>query len=78
MSAHDELKKLERAYDKAASKLRTLRDEIYPIGTKGRCKISGFRAAVISGSLYPDQIRTTSGHMSWRHFEIIELPSEAI
>lgn len=71
-SKYDELRKLERAYDKAEGKLVTLRNELYPVGTKGLCKTTGFKVTVRPGSLYADQLYTDSGHMSWRNFELEE------
>ncbi len=65
--------KLEYKYDKAAYKLRKLRDELYPVGLEGKCKILDIRVTVKDGSLYPDQINTTMGHMSPRNFIPVEL-----
>lgn len=58
------LGKLFRAYDKAEHDLIVRRDEEFPIGTI--VMFAGMKTEVIAGSLYPDQINTKFGHMSWR------------
>lgn len=68
----NELRKLERAYDKAEGKLRALRDKLYPIGMKGTDKIHGCGLVIIPGSLYADRINTNMGHMTWRTFEPVK------
>lgn len=71
-----EWQKAEYAYNKAASNLIKLRDELYPVGTVGISKHSGFEVTVLSGSYYPDQIRTCLGHMSPSAFLFKETPNE--
>lgn len=74
-----ELKKLFREHDKAAYALAKKRDELFPPGTHVRSKQSPsyMTTKVSSGSLYPDQVNTTFGHMSWRYLEKIETDSQA-
>ena len=54
-------------YWKASSKISELRAKIYPARVKVRSLISNTEATVIEGSLYPDQVNTTKGHMGWLH-----------
>lgn len=62
-----EINKLFRAYDRAEWDLIKARDELFPPGTVVSCSLwEGATATVTAGSLYPHQINTTSGHMSWR------------
>lgn len=64
--------KLFREYERAAWKLVEERNREFPIGTKVSCKILSMVVTVVSGSLYPDQINTTIGHMSWCTIEKVE------
>lgn len=59
------LSKLFRAYDKAEYELVKRREEEFPAGTK--VVFLNIEAEVIDGSLYPHQINTKFGHMSWRN-----------
>ena len=59
------LGKLFRAYDKAEYELSQRRDIEFPAGTK--VFFAGFETEVTPGSLYPHQINTKMGHMSWRN-----------
>lgn len=68
------LGKLFRAYDKASHELATRRDIEFPAGAK--VAFAGMEAEVVTGSLYPDQIRTTMGHMAWRKAKKIDESTE--
>jgi hypothetical protein len=65
-----EIDKLFRAYDKAEAALIKKRDELFPVG----CMVKDRRYPelsdkIIRGSLYPHQIMTMNGHISWRCLE---------
>lgn len=65
------LDKAFRAYGKAEYDLLKLRAQEFPPGTLVKFDI--FTATVKEGSLYPDQIYTDIGHMSWRNAKKINI-----
>lgn len=62
-----------RAYDKAEHELIKLRDSEYPPGTMVKFGIMDWIVHVQAGSLYPDQVLTSSGHVSWRHLKKVNI-----
>ncbi len=66
---NEHIYKLFRDYDRSESKLIQRRDIEFPVGTKVYSKLTDTSATVIGGSLYADQVNTTSGHMGWRNLE---------
>jgi len=68
-----QINKLFRAYDKAESALIQMRDELFPPGTRVRSQIDRQHITVVTdGSLYPHQVNTLWGHMSWRYLDKVE------
>lgn len=68
-----EIQKLFRNYNKAEAALIDMRDKLFPAGTKVRSRINPeYIATVRNGSLYPHQINTDWGHMSWQCLEVVE------
>lgn len=65
-----EISKLFHAYDKAEWALIKRRDELFPPGTKIVSRLNpDMVTEVTDGSLYPHQVNTRYGHMSWRFFD---------
>lgn len=67
-----ELRKLRANYNRAAGSLANARDAAFPPGCRVRSKLLDMEAIVREGSLYPDQVFTTLGHMSFTSLERIE------
>lgn len=65
-----EIDKLFHTYDEAEYELIKKRDEMFPEGCVVRSRINPeFEAVVKDGSLYPNQVLTCHGHMSWHYLE---------
>ena len=66
-----DLSKLSAKYHRASAELAAERNRVFPYGARVRSKLTGLTATVISGSLYPDQVNTTIGHLNPHFLEII-------
>jgi hypothetical protein len=67
------INKLFTTYDRAAWALQQRRDQMYPPGSLVKSSMMpDWRIQVKLGSLYPDQVLTNLGHISWRSLEKIK------
>ena len=66
-----EIKKLHLQYQRAEGALTKKRDWLFPVGTQVISDNTGYYATVIGGSLYPDQINTTIGHIAWKNAKVV-------
>jgi hypothetical protein len=64
--------KLHETYYKARDEMEIKREELCPVGCRVVYKLTGTVAEVTGGSLYPDQINTTKGHMAWRYCKRVD------
>jgi hypothetical protein len=66
-----DLSKLLAKYHRASAELAAERNKCFPAGARVRSKLTGLTATVITGSIYPDQVRTTIGHLNPHFLELI-------
>ena len=60
-------------YRKAQFELVALRNEMFPVGTRVRCNITGMEGIVTNGSLYADQVYVENCfHMGFLNMEVIK------